>query len=204
MDTELETRTQIYRRLRELADHFYEHPAPGMDRRAEIADGQLVMMMSPSGRHDYNIVQIQKQLTRQLADELAAATVGDVEDPANGLLRRPDLLVLPIDALDPPDDDGVDAERDHRIDAHAVILAVEIVSPSNPGNDHRTKVADYARMGIEHYLIVDPRTGTLRYLWGIRDHAYVNTIEHSFGETITVGDGWKIDTTAVRRYRSTT
>ncbi|WP_037571910.1 hypothetical protein [Phaeacidiphilus oryzae] len=52
-----------------------------MDRRAEIADGRLLLTMSPSGRHDHDIVQIRKRLARGLTGELVAATAATSETP---------------------------------------------------------------------------------------------------------------------------
>jgi prolyl-tRNA synthetase len=89
------------------------------------------------------------------------------------------------------------------VDATAVQLAVEIVSPSNPENDYEGKLRDHPIMGIPHYLIIDPRDGTAHHHWKIATesgHAsYTAHVPYVFGDKITVGD-WVIDSGELRRY----
>lgn len=47
------------------------------------------------------------------------------------------------------------------VDSSDVLLACEILSPSNPAADRVIKMHYYAQAGIPWYLIIDPRTGTL-------------------------------------------
>lgn len=42
------------------------------------------------------------------------------------------------------------------VPAAAVVLVVEVTSPTNRSNDTVTKLERYARAGIMHYWIVDP------------------------------------------------
>ncbi|MFE1322186.1 Uma2 family endonuclease [Kitasatospora phosalacinea] len=64
-----------------------------------------------------------------------------LEAPPLGLLRRPDLAVLPAPVACP-------------------LLVVEVVAPHFLESDHRTRARDYAAMGVPTYLLVDPRKGT--------------------------------------------
>jgi Uma2 family endonuclease len=189
-----ESTREIYRHLRDLAQEF--QPPPGISPRFEIADGQVIMMMSPAKRHDLNALRIARQLQPQLPEELVASPIGDVENDAIGSLRRPDVIVVPEAAF-------LEGAEDEGLDAREILLAVEIVSKSNPDNDYRAKTLDYPRMGIEHYLIVDPRDGTCLYQWDIvvRDGrpGYRNRLASDFGEKITVRD-WVIDTGKLWRY----
>jgi Uma2 family endonuclease len=67
----------------------------------------------------------------------------------------PDLLVMPTAAF------NRDADLFDQGDA---LLAVEVLSPSNPGNDLVLKRHYYATGGIRHYWIVDPKARTLTVL----------------------------------------
>ncbi|MDQ1046128.1 Uma2 family endonuclease [Streptomyces sp. V4I2] len=57
--------------------------------------------------------------------------------------------------------------RTTRSTPHEIVLAIEIVWPSNPENDYEHKTRDYPAMGIPHYLGLDPRDGTWTYQWQI-------------------------------------
>jgi Uma2 family endonuclease len=77
-----------------------------------------------------------------------------------------------------------------------VLLAVEVVSKSNPENDYDEKVRDYAAMGIPLYLLVDPRDGT-----GIvhSQPRYARREGFVFGDAVQVGP-WRIDTGGLLTY----
>ncbi len=184
------TEETIYRHLRDFADHF-EPPAP-FSPHVEISNGQLVIMMSPSGAHDLNAMRITKQLDRQLPAGLAAYTA-DIEHPLAAKLRRPDVVVLEEEAM----------RTTGAVNAEAVTLVVEVVSPSNPENDYVDKLRDYPVMGIPHYLIVDPRDGTCVHHWDPKAGAYHNTVHYVFGDTVPL-DRWSLDTTALIPYAQAT
>ncbi|MFE0044536.1 Uma2 family endonuclease [Streptomyces albireticuli] len=186
-----ETKREIYRHLRALLEHFTP-PAP-FSPHVEISDGQLVMMMSPAGRHDLAALRIERQLQPQLPAGIVATTTGDIEEADSGQLRRPDVLVLPEAAMD----------TDSPISPRALLAAVEIVSLSNPENDYDSKLRHYPQLGIPHYLIVDPRNGTCVHYWAITDKdgtsAYEGRAPYVFGDKIPFGD-WVIDTGELPRY----
>ncbi|MEZ0089736.1 Uma2 family endonuclease [Streptacidiphilus sp. EB129] len=170
----------IYQQLRDFADHL--NPEPPLSPHIEISQGQILIMMSPSGTHDLVAAVITKQLNRQLPDDLVSYTT-DIEHLQVGALRRPDVLVIAAEDMDTPD----------AIDATAIRLAVEIVAPSHPRNDYVGKLHDYPAMGVPHYVIVDPRDGTALHYWGIENDAYSNCGKYHFGEEIPVAE-WIIDT----------
>jgi Uma2 family endonuclease len=182
---------EIYRHLRDFAVHF-RAPAH-FSSYAEISDGQVIVMMSPAGRHDLAAWELMRQLQPQLPDGIIATTSGDIEEADLGQLRRPDVLVLPKAAMD----------TDDPVSPRALLMAVEIVSRSNPENDYESKVRHYPRLGIPHYLIVDPRDGTCVHLWSITTRqgvpVYDARVPYVFGDRITIGD-WTIDTGELPRY----
>ncbi|MEZ0093385.1 Uma2 family endonuclease [Streptacidiphilus sp. EB129] len=176
-----------YARLREFADQLPQIPGIG---HVEIANGQIVLTLSPVRRHELAVVRIGRQLNDQLSRThpgYVAHAGADLEDIGLGRLRHPDLMVFPESVLEE------DAAAMHPA---AVLLAVEIVSKSNPENDYEDKVRDYATMGIPLYLIVDPRDGT-----GIvhSQPRYANREKFAFGDTVSVGP-WRIDTSQLLTY----
>ncbi|MFJ4093558.1 Uma2 family endonuclease [Kitasatospora sp. NPDC089913] len=177
----------VYARLREIADQLPQIPGIG---KIEIADGEIVMMMSPVRKHELAVLRIARQLNAQVPlthPGHVAHPGADLEDVGLGRLRNPDLMVFSEKAL----------ESDQpALLPHEVLLVVEIVSKSNPDNDYHAKVRDYAAMGIPLYLLVDPRKGT-----GIvhDEPGYTRRKEFAFGDTITVGP-WTLDTGGLLTY----
>ncbi|WP_329254130.1 Uma2 family endonuclease [Streptomyces sp. NBC_01478] len=189
------TEQAIYRHLRGLRDHFT--PPPGFTY-PEISDGTFVMMMSPRPRHQLTAVDVRDQLAGQLPPGIIAAEATDTDDASLGTLRIPDLLVVPRSAM----------ETDDPLDPHEILLAIEIVSPSNPGNDYDAKSHDYPAMGIPHYLILDPRDGTWTYQWEIDTSggrpAYGNRLlRQPYGTPLAITSElgtWKLDTSGLPLY----
>ncbi|MER7990370.1 Uma2 family endonuclease [Streptomyces noursei] len=185
----------IYRRLRKLRDQLT--PPPGFSW-PEISDGTLVMMMSPRPRHRLTAKRIVQQLDPQLPEELLAFESTDTDDEALGKLRIPDIHVSTAAAMD----------TEEPLDPREIVLAIEIVSPSNPENDYEDKTRDYPAMGIPHYLILDPRDGTWTYQWDIDVSegrpAYANRLsKQPYSEPVKIATDlgtWTIDTTDLPRY----
>lgn len=71
-----------------------------------------------------------------------------------GKYREPDLMML-LDAKDPQ------RQKAYWLGAD---MAVEIISPDNPKRDKVVKRADYAKVGIPEYWIVDPQDETIMVL----------------------------------------
>ena len=108
-------------------------------------------------------------------------------------MRRPDAVVIPEDVLD---------EEGLAVDATQVLAVIEIVSPSNPDNDYGEKLAEYPAMGIAHYMIVDPRTGTIEVHSDPCKDRYQNKDPYIFGDAVPFGP-WTVETAAFRRYGKT-
>jgi Uma2 family endonuclease len=183
-------------RLRSVADELAEFAAHQQEYwKVEITDGQVtVMMMSPSGQHGVNVFRVRRQIEQQ-DPSVAALSDTDTEDPVTGLRKVPDLMVVPVSEID-----SVGA----RVSSRIVLLAAEVVSPSNPRNDIEVKARDYPAMGVPLYLIVDPRKGDgMVYSEpsegpdGIR---YRKAVPFAFGDRIEVGP-WSIDTSELRLYQ---
>ncbi|MBJ3808906.1 Uma2 family endonuclease [Streptomyces flavofungini] len=155
--------------------------------------GPILAMMCPSKRHEGTVRRICKQLDEQLPAThpgYICANGPEIEHPSIGRMRRPDAVVIPEAVLD---------EEGLAVDASQVLAVIEIVSPSNPENDYVGKLADYPAMGIEHYLIVDPRKGTIEVHTEPCGTHYRKTEPYIFGDQVSLGP-WTIDTSAFRRY----
>ncbi|WP_156726504.1 Uma2 family endonuclease [Streptomyces apocyni] len=127
-------------------------------------------------------------------DEFVAHTgKPDVEDPAQGILRRPDLIVLA----------WADMEGEGSFPPRTLIAAIEIVSRSNPDNDWVSKMRDYPLLGIPIYAVFDPRTGTGAVLSDIHSTPqgprYATRREFVYGEDVTSSE-WTISTEGLPRY----
>ncbi|MFC9285859.1 Uma2 family endonuclease [Streptomyces sp. NPDC057052] len=155
--------------------------------------GPILAMMCPSKRHEGTIRRICKQLDAQLLSThpgYICANGPEIEHPGIGRMRLPDAAVIPEDALD---------EEGLAVDAVQVLAVVEIISSSNPNNDYIEKLADYPAMGIEHYLIVDPRTGTVEVHSEPCRGRYTRKDPYIYGDKVPFGP-WTVDTADFRRY----
>lgn len=155
--------------------------------------GPLLAMMSPSKRHEGVVYRISRQLDAQLLAThpgYVCATGPEIEHPSIGRMRRPDALVIPEAVFD---------EEGLAVDATQVLAVIEVVSPSNPNNDYDEKLAEYPAMGIPHYMIVDPRTGTIEVHSSPCKDRYQEKDPYIFGDTVPFGS-WTVETGAFRRY----
>ncbi|MFC7816178.1 Uma2 family endonuclease [Streptomyces sp. NPDC057367] len=188
------TQQTLYRRLRDMRDQLT--PPPGL-AWPEISDGEVVMTLSPRPRHQLTATRVRDRITPQLPDGWGVFGATDTDDELLGKLRVPDLHVCSYDAM----------ETDDPLDPHEIVLAIEIVSPSNPDNDYRDKSRDYPAMGIPHYLILDPRDGTWTYQWSIGRTegrpAYENRLHLPYGKAVTLATElgtWTVETAGLPRY----
>ncbi|WP_427921434.1 Uma2 family endonuclease [Streptomyces sp. cg40] len=189
------TQQAIYRHLRELREHLA--PLPGFTY-PEISGGMFVMMMSPRPRHQVTAADVRDQLAPQVPHGVGVFEATDAGDAILGKLRIPDIIVTSREAM----------LTDDPLDPHEILLAIEIVSPSNPDNDYEAKSHDYPAMGIPHYVILDPRDGTWTYQWGIDTSsgrpAYGNRLhKQPYGTPLAINaesGTWKLDTSGLPLY----
>jgi Uma2 family endonuclease len=128
--------------VRALQDE--SHPAP----RYELVDGELLVTPSPQPLHQFALFA----LARVLHDHVRAHGLGIVLlSPADlelepGTVVQPDLFVVPADVARPL--------RSWR-EVRALLLAVEVVSPSSVRADRLEKRRLYQRAGVPEYWVVD-------------------------------------------------
>ncbi|MEU7183906.1 MULTISPECIES: Uma2 family endonuclease [Streptomyces] len=94
----------------------------------------------------------------------------------DGLLI-PDIAVCEADAA---------AEAGLTLNAHDVLLVVEIASPSTRVTDKKMKPALYAAAGIAHYWRLELDPAPRLYLGRLENGAYTDRLVQA-GETVTIG-----------------
>ncbi|WP_282795580.1 Uma2 family endonuclease [Streptomyces sp. CC224B] len=189
-----------YDQLRVLADDVIDAADRRGNRvRADIVDQEItIRVMCPSVPRGRIVTALAVQVESQ---DSRAVTLAEnrVHHPGIGLCRTADLLVMTEQAYERQDDDFA-------VFAPDVSVAVEVVSPSNPGNDYVTKLRDHPCIGVPVYAIVDPRDGTVTVHSGpdsaSGEPRYRDTpSRYKFGDTVRLGK-WSVDTSAFPRYRA--
>ncbi|MFE1313346.1 Uma2 family endonuclease [Streptomyces sp. NPDC058755] len=161
-------------------------------------EGIVHDMLSPNGRHELAALRLRKLLERVLPEAIVAHTgKPDVENAAEGIMRRPDVMVIA----------EADMGGEGSFDPRTLIAAIEVVSRSNPDNDWVTKMRDYPLMGIPVYAIFDPRTATGAVLTDIHPTPdgprYATRKDFVYGEDVTIAE-WTIWTDGLPRYKDET
>lgn len=154
-----------------------EYKALPKDTRAEVFDGQIQYMSSPS------------QIHQDISRELLYALTGYIKKK-NGLckiysapfdvkLNDKPLTIVQPDLMIICDRDKLDGKRCNG----APDFIIEIVSHGNASDDYVKKLYYYKNYGVREYWIVDPnrRTVTVNYF-----ESDSITVQYPFGATIKV------------------
>jgi Uma2 family endonuclease len=124
------------------------------DVRAEIIDGELYMMATPSIEHQ----RINREMSAQLYNFLRGKTCEVLYAPVGVRLPAYEDTVLEPDIIvvyDP-------AKLEGHVCHGAPDFIVEILSPSNVQHDLIIKFDLYRRSGVREYWIVDPEAKTVQ------------------------------------------
>jgi Uma2 family endonuclease len=160
-------------------------------RQYELMEGVLIVTPKPILPHQSAGWRLAGQLEPQLPLELSVVTDSElVVDPGSpATVRVPDVMIVPTAAVD----DGL-----ARVDADAVPLAVEILSPGSRRTDQVTKFAEYAEAGIAYYWIIDLDKPVSLLAYHLIDGEYELVGEHSGRATIDLfGASIEIDLPAL-------
>ncbi|MEV7024335.1 Uma2 family endonuclease [Kitasatospora sp. NPDC093558] len=162
--------------------------------KVELSGDIIVMQASPSPIHQRNLALVQRQFEAHCPPGYFPTGNSDLSSPEAGSVRNPDLTYVPDEVTDLPE---------HDIPAELALIAVEIVSPSNPENDWTGKVRDYPRMGFPLYLIVDPRQKTVTLFSEPNHDRYHTRTERKFGDAIRIRDpfGFELDLSGLVPYK---
>ncbi|WP_030983125.1 Uma2 family endonuclease [Streptomyces sp. NRRL WC-3744] len=187
-------RRGAFHRYRAMRD-FVQSADDTLPGKFEITQEGIVHdTTAPVGPHELTTVHLRRRLERVMPEEIVAHTgEPDVEDESQGLMRRPDIMVITMEDMDVPGS----------FDPRTLIAAIEIVSRSNPDNDWVGKVRDYPLMGVPVYAVFDPRTGTGAVFTDIHPTPagprYATRKDFVYGEDVTIAD-WTISTEGLPLY----
>lgn len=147
------------------------------DRRAEVFDGIIYDMSSPSQEHQTISMELSTILNTYMKSKKAPCRV--FHAPFDVKLFDSPLTIVQPDILIVCDKDKLDGKRCNG----APDFIIEIVSPGNPADDYIRKLYYYKNAGVREYWIVDPRrkTVTVNYFEG-----NLLNIQYSFDSTIKV------------------
>jgi Uma2 family endonuclease len=134
------------------AEQFFllgEDP-PGL--RLELVNGEIAVSPSPSFDHSFTDRMLTHLLMTHILENDLGSLVGDVDTIFDDLnVRRPDIIFIGKSRLRLIKGHGIPIIPD---------LCVEILSPSSATTDQTEKLDLYARSGVPHYWIVDPKGHT--------------------------------------------
>lgn len=148
---------------------------PDDSNRYEIFDGSLVLSPPPAVPHVSATTRLRRLLDRALPEGYwVTEGIGIYATERDYYI--PDLAIVSEGSL---------AGSRNGIRPDEVLLAVEVVSPGNPSNDHVWKRRNYAKFEIAHYWIADPRDKTLRILELGEDGSYEDR------ELLEPGQSWR-------------
>ncbi len=155
-------------------DDLFALPDDG--NRYEIFDGSLVMSPPPAKPHIRVNVRLRMLFDRAVPDDCVVVTEGLGIFASDRDYYIPDLLVIWKRSLDEGEERGIRPGE--------VLLALEVASPGSPSKDHVWKRRNYAKFGITHYWIADPRDKTLLCLELGPNESYVEGSPTIFGLTV--------------------
>ena len=154
--------------------------------RAELIDGELWDLASPSRKHQEIVHELDRSLGNFIASKGGSCKVYPAPFAVN-LFADDTTFVEP--------DISVVCDRDKLSDRGcegAPDMVVEVVSPSNPRMDYVSKLSLYQEAGVREYWICDPERE--RVLVYDEQSGYVPTI-YGFGVPVpsTIFPGFEAD-----------
>lgn len=147
------------------------------DVRAEVFDGQIYYMASPSQLHQVLLTELLVSIRNYLREKGGECQV--LPAPFDVKLSDCPLTIVQPDIMIVCDKDKLDGKRC----IGAPDFIIEIVSPGNPADDYIRKLYYYKNAGVREYWIVDPRRKavSVNYFEG-----NLLNIPYSFESTIKV------------------
>jgi Uma2 family endonuclease len=118
--------------------------------RAEIDEGQIVLVPPPHAHHNGIAAKVQRRLYRDLPEELEIYQTLGIHVAPLDKLYVPDLVVMPSELID-----AADPESSDPMEASDALLIVEITSKGNAREDRTKKYRAYARAAVPMYLLID-------------------------------------------------
>ncbi len=147
------------------------------DTRAEVFDGQIYYMASPSQSHQTVLTELLVAIRNYLRKKGSECQIFPA--PFNVKLSDKPLTIVQPDLMVVCDKKKLDGKRCNG----APDFIIEIVSPGNPSDDYIRKAYYYKNAGVREYWIVDPRrkTVTINYF-----EANIVSVQYPFESIIKV------------------
>ena len=147
------------------------------DKRAEVFDGIIYDMASPSQIHQTISMELSTLINTYIKIKKGSCRV--FHAPFDVKLNDQPLTIVQPDLMIICDKSKLDGKRCNG----APDFIIEIVSPGNPEDDYIRKLYYYKNAGVREYWIVDPRrkTVTVNYFEG-----NILNIQYSFDSVIKV------------------
>ncbi|MGC0415292.1 Uma2 family endonuclease [Embleya sp. AB8] len=161
--------------------------------KIEISGDTVIMQRPPSAIHERNLSVVRRQFEAHAPVGYLPTGNMDLSSPQVAKLRNPDLTYLPEDAL---------VTTENQVPAELALIAVEIVSPSNPENDWVGKLRDYPLMQIPLYLLVDAARKSVTLFREPEAGRYRMREDADFGEEVHIPEpfGFVLDTSVLLPY----
>lgn len=121
------------------------------NRRAEVFDGVIYDMASPSQIHQTLSVELSNIIYNYIKSKKGGCRIFTA--PFDVKLSDEPLIIVQPDIMVICDRDKLDGKRCNG----APDFIIEIVSPGNPADDYIRKLYYYKNAGVREYWIVDPR-----------------------------------------------
>lgn len=154
-----------------------QYEAITKERRAEVFDGEIYDLASPSQIHQSVLLELATVLNLFVKGRNGDCSVFPA--PFDVVLSESPLTIVQPDIMVVCDKKKLDGKCCNG----APDFIIEIVSPGNPSEDYIRKLYYYKKAGVREYWIVDPRrrTVTVNYFEG-----NLLNIQYSFDSTIKV------------------
>ena len=167
------------------------------DVRAELHDGEAVMMPPPMTVHQevlinliYQLYSCLKESKKEKEYKLYPAPFGvrlfPKKDHSDNTVFEPDIVL--ICDKNKLDERGCNGAPD---------LVIEVTSPSTARYDRVYKFRKYQKAGVREYWIVDPETKTVQVCILENGHYIMSAYDETEKVQVTVLEGCEVDLQAV-------
>jgi len=176
-------------------EHYSYSDYLGWDEnvRAELYDGEIVMMAPPATRHQRASGELFFQIRTYLEGKTCkifaapfAVRLFPEKDDSDTTVFEPDIVVV-CDS-EKLDDKGCNGAPD---------LVIEIISPSTAKYDRIYKFRKYQLAGVKEYWIVDPETKTVQVCLLENGRYVVSMFDETEKTPVSVLEGCEIDLSGV-------
>lgn len=147
------------------------------DSRAEVFDGQIQYMASPSQVHQTILLELLSTLNSYVKEKRGPCKV--LPAPFDVKLNDSPLTIVQPDIMIVCDKNKLDGKRCNG----APDFIIEIVSPGNSSDDYIKKLYYYKNYGVREYWIVDPNRRTIAVNYFEEDMV---SIPYTFSSTVKV------------------